>query len=86
MSLVLDDLPRDPDGLLQHSWQMKEVMAQQDALLSSLQVERDAVLAERDAARTECDLVREERDAAQAEIEKLRLPTRRSPVVRRRPP
>ena len=69
MSLVLDDLPSDPDGLLHRLRQMKEVMAQQDALLASLQVERDAVLAERDAARTECDLVREERDAAQAEIE-----------------
>jgi transposase len=73
MSLVLDDLLSDPDGLLHHLRQMKEVMAQQNVLLASLQVERDAVLAERDAARTERDLVREERDAAQAEIEKLRL-------------
>src|SRR3712207_2740751 len=41
--------------------------------ICALEVERDTVLVERDAARTECDLVREERDAAQAEIEKLRL-------------
>src|SRR5918996_4240745 len=73
MPLVLDDFLSDPDGLLHHLRQMKEVMAQQNALLASLQVERDAVLAERDAAHTERDLVREERDAAQAEIEKLRL-------------
>src|SRR3954454_24325385 len=66
MSLVLDDLPRDPDQLLRHLQQMAEVIARQNAALSSLQTERDAVLAERDAARTECD-------AAQAEIEKLRL-------------
>jgi transposase len=66
MSLVLDDLPRDPDRLLQHLRQMAEVVAQQDASLISLQAERDTVLAERNA-------VCAERDAAQAEIEKLRL-------------
>ena len=59
MSLVLDDLPRDPDRLLQHLQQMTEVIAQQNASLVSLQAERDTALAER--------------DAAQAEIEKLRL-------------
>src|ERR671917_2849784 len=73
MSLVLDDLLRDPDRLLQHLQRMTEVVAQQNASLASLQAEHDAVLAERDAARTERDLIREERDAAQAEIEKLRL-------------
>src|SRR5918994_2557622 len=73
MSLVLDDLLRDPDRLLQHLQQMTEVVAQQNTSLASLQAEHNAVLAERDAVRTECDLVREERDAAQAEIEKLRL-------------
>src|SRR3712207_9141260 len=73
MSLVLDDLPRDPDRLLRHLRQMTEVIAQQNAALVSLQAEHDAVLAERDAARTERDLVREKHDAAQAEIEKLRL-------------
>jgi transposase len=59
MSLVLDDLPRDPDRLLPMLQQMAEVIAQQNASLVSLQAERDTVLAER--------------DAAQAEIEKLRL-------------
>jgi transposase len=73
MSLVLDDLLRDPNRLLQHLQRMTEVVAQQNASLASLQVEHNAVLAERDAVRTERDLVREERDAAQAEIEKLRL-------------
>jgi transposase len=73
MSLVLDDLLRDPDRLLQHLQRMTEVVAQQNASLASLQAEHNAVLAERDAVRTERDLVREERDAAQAEIEKLRL-------------
>src|SRR5918993_4998589 len=73
MSLVLDDLLRDPDRLLQHLQRMTEVVAQQNASLASLQDEHNAVLAERDAARTERDLVREERDAAQAEVEKLRL-------------
>src|ERR671912_119641 len=73
MSLVLDDLLRDPDRLLQHLQRMTQVVAQQNASLASLQAEHNAVLAERDAVRTERDLVREEREAAQAEIEKLRL-------------
>src|SRR5688572_1502611 len=59
MSLVLDDLPRDPDRLLQHLQQVTEVIAAQNASLVSLQAKHDAALAER--------------DAAQAEIEKLRL-------------
>ena len=73
MSLVLDDLPRDPDRLLQMLQQMTEVVIQQNASLVSLQAKHDTVLAERDTVRGECDLVREERDAAHAEIEKLRL-------------
>jgi transposase len=59
MSLALDDLPRNPDGLLQRLRQMAEVIARQNAGLISLQAERDTA--------------RSERDAAQAEIEKLRL-------------
>ena len=59
MSLVLDDLPHDPDRLLQHLQQATEVIAAQNASLVSLQAKHDAALAER--------------DAAQAEIEKLRL-------------
>ena len=66
MSLVLDDLPPDPDQLLRHLQQMAEVITRQNASLVSLQAERDTVLAER-------DLIREKHDAAQAEIEKLRL-------------
>src|SRR5687768_16521570 len=59
MMLVLDDVPRDPDRLLQMLKQMTEVIAQQNAALISLQAERDTAWSER--------------DAAQAEIEKLRL-------------
>src|SRR3954447_9732759 len=66
MSLVLSDLPRDPDRLLQHLQQMNEVAIRQNALLVSLQAKYDTVL-------TEQDTLRAERDAAQAEIEKLRL-------------
>jgi transposase len=66
MSLVLDDLSRDPDQLLRQLQQTVEVIARQNASLASLQAERDTVLAER-------DLIREKHDAAQAEIEKLRL-------------
>jgi transposase len=73
MSLVLDDLPRGPEGMLQRLQQMAEVITQQNASLASLRTKHDTVLAERDAVRTERDLVREERDAAHAEIEKLRL-------------
>src|SRR3954447_11294082 len=59
MALVLDDLPREPDRLLQHLRQMAEVVTRQTASLASLRAEHDTVLAER--------------DAAQAEVEKLRL-------------
>src|ERR687883_814585 len=59
MALAPDDLPRDPEQLLQHLRQMAEVVVRQNASLVSLRAEHDTVLAER--------------DAAQAEIEKLRL-------------
>src|ERR687897_11598 len=73
MSLELDDLPRDPDRLLLMLQQMAEVTASERSRNTSLQIERDTILAERDAARTERDLIREKHDAAQAEIENLRL-------------
>src|SRR4051794_3265887 len=66
MSLALDDLPRDPDWLLQQLRQVAEVAATERSRNIALEIERDTVTAERDA-------VRAERDAAQAEIEKLRL-------------
>src|SRR5215217_446838 len=59
MSLALDDLPRDPDRLLLMLQQMAEVVAAERSRIRALEIERDTVLAER--------------DAAQAEIEKLRL-------------
>src|SRR5215218_7901177 len=59
MSLVLDELPHDPDRLLLMLQQMTEVIAQHNASLASLQ-------AERDAAQTRYEV-------AQAEIEKLWL-------------
>src|SRR3954449_9523317 len=59
MSLALDDLPRDPDWLLQQLQQVAEVAATERSRNIALEIERDAVMAER--------------DAAQAEIEKLRL-------------
>src|SRR3954447_15114376 len=66
MSLVLDDLPRDPEWLLQQLQQVAEVAATERARNIVLEIERDTAMAERDAVRAECD-------AAQAEIEKLRL-------------
>ena len=73
MSLAPDDLPRDPEWLLQQLQQMAEVAAAEHSRIAALETDRDTILAELDAVRTERDLVREERDAAQAEIEKLRL-------------
>src|ERR671916_889810 len=73
MSLALDDLPRDPDRLQLMLQQMAEVTAGERSRITSLEIERDIILAERDAARTERDLIREKHDTAQAEIEKLRL-------------
>src|SRR5919206_3831191 len=66
MALVPDDLPRDPDRLLQQMRQMAEVIARQDTSLASLQNEFGSALAERDTARAELE-------AARTEIEKLRL-------------
>src|SRR4051795_1366848 len=59
MSLALDDLPRDPDWLLQQLQQVAEVAATERSRKIALEIERDTVMAER--------------DTAQAEIEKLRL-------------
>src|SRR3954449_2776142 len=59
MSLALDDLPRDPEWLLLQLRHMTEVVAGERSRSAALEIERDTVLAER--------------DAAQAEIEKLRL-------------
>src|SRR3954462_175404 len=59
MSLALDDLPRDPDWLLQQLQQAAEAAATERSRNIALEIERDTVMAER--------------DAAQAEIEKLRL-------------
>ena len=59
MSLALDDLPRDPEWLLRQLQRMAEVVARERSRIATLEIERDTVLAER--------------DAAQAEIEKLRL-------------
>src|SRR3954454_11765434 len=66
MSLALDDLPRDPEALLQQLQHMTEVVAAERSRISALEFEHATALAERDA-------VCAERDAAQAEIEKLRL-------------
>src|SRR3712207_5660601 len=73
MSLALDDLPRDPDRLLLMPQQMAEVTAGERSRIAALEIERDTILAERDAARTERGLIREKHEAAQAEVEKLRL-------------
>src|SRR4051794_34516104 len=59
MSLALDDLPRDPEWLLLQLQHMTEAVAAERSRNTALEIERDTVLAER--------------DAAQAEIEKLRL-------------
>src|SRR3954468_21809986 len=59
MSLAPDDLPRDPEWLLLPLQHMAEVVAAERSRISALEIERDTVLAER--------------NAAQAEIEKLRL-------------
>ena len=54
MLLALDDLPRDPDQLLLMLQQMAEVTAGERSRITSLEIERDTILAERDAARTDC--------------------------------
>src|SRR3954451_1096575 len=59
MSLALDNLPRDPEWLLLQLQHMTEAVAAECSRSTALEIERDTVLAER--------------DAAQAEIEKLRL-------------
>src|ERR687885_224687 len=61
--MSLDDLPRDHEWLLLQLQHMTEVVAAERSRNAALEIERDTVLAER--------------DAAQAEIEKLRLLIRR---------
>src|SRR3712207_3804496 len=73
MSLTLDDLPRDPEWLLQQLQQMAEVVAAEGSRINALEIERDTIIVERDAARPGRDLIREKRYPAQREIEKLRL-------------
>src|SRR5215207_2387842 len=88
MSLALDDLPRDPDRLLLMLQQMAEVTAGERSRITSLEIERDTILAERDAVRTERDLIREKHAAAAAEAAQEEVTARngtpRTPRVRRR--
>src|SRR4051812_38023386 len=59
MSLVLDDVRRGSDPLLSRLRELTGVVAQQNVMIAALQIERDTV--------------RSEHEAARAEIEKLRL-------------
>src|SRR3954464_3184440 len=59
MSLALDDAGRGSDPLLSRLRELTDVVAQQNATITALQIERDTV--------------RSEHEAARAEIEKLRL-------------
>src|SRR3954454_7988869 len=59
MSLALDDTRRESDPLLSRLRELTDVVAQQNATIAALRIERDTI--------------RSERDAAQAEVEKLRL-------------
>src|SRR3982751_6481506 len=59
MNSALEALQRGSDPLLPHLQEMAEVVAQQNATITALRIERDTV--------------RSEHEAAQAEIEKLRL-------------
>src|SRR4051794_35282609 len=59
MSLALDDAGRGSDPLLSRLRELTDVVAQQNAMIAALRIERDTV--------------RSEHQAAQAEIEKLRL-------------
>src|SRR3954453_2967911 len=59
MSLALDDAGRGSDPLLSRLRELTDVVAQQNATIAALRIERDTV--------------RSEHEAAQAEIEKMRL-------------
>src|SRR3954464_14492984 len=59
MSLALDDVRRGSGPLLSRLLELTDVVAQQNATIAALRIERDTV--------------RSEHEAAQAEIEKLRL-------------
>src|SRR4051794_19611608 len=59
MSLALDDARRGSDPLLSRLRELTDVVAQQNATIAALRIERDTI--------------RSEHEAAQAEIEKLRL-------------
>src|SRR3954469_23260577 len=59
MSLALDDTRRESDPLLSRLRELTDVVAQQNATIAALRIERDTV--------------RSEHEAARAEVEKLRL-------------
>src|ERR671921_29145 len=59
MNSALEDLQRGSDPLLLRLQELAEVVAQQNATITTLRIERDTI--------------RSEHNAAQAEIEKLRL-------------
>src|SRR3982751_2091169 len=59
MSLALDDARRGSDPLLSRLRELTDVVAQQNATIAALRIERDTI--------------RSEHEAAQTEIEKLRL-------------
>src|SRR5919199_1728024 len=58
MSLAMDDLPRDPEWLLQQLRHMAEVLAAERSRIRALEIERDTALAERDTAQTEIEKLR----------------------------
>src|SRR3954451_25070575 len=64
MSLALDDAGRGSDPLLSRLRGLTDVVAQQNATIAALQIERDTV--------------RSEHEAARAEIENLRLVIRQT--------
>src|SRR5919205_3825955 len=59
MSLALDDARRGSDPLLSRLRELTDVVAQQNATIAALRIERDTI--------------RSEHEAARAEVEKLRL-------------
>src|SRR3954465_5970912 len=55
MSLVLDDVRRGSDPLLSRLRELTDVVAQQNATIAALRIERDTVRAQQEAAQAESE-------------------------------
>src|SRR6186997_609979 len=83
MSLALDDARRGSDPLLSRLRELTDVVAQQNATIAALRIERDTIRSDHEAAQAEIEKTTAAAEAAQEEAA-ARNSTPRTPRARRR--